>query len=343
MIKWGKEPFDLRLTVLRFLRCLPVLLAVTLAGTLLGGGFYYVKNIVLRPEKTWSAQATYYVEYADENWAVDGTYINYMTWNTWITSQEFTGFLQKYLENTMEGAALSEMLEASVPSDHRVPVIKVTSRDAAEAERVLEAVNQALVQDFPEGVVEVSAIRVTDVQPAKEDLLDVRPVRAFVLAAVLSAFFTVVIFLLRETLLENIWLPVTLSRRYGLKQPGILGTAMAQENLKYFFAGKKRVAVCPVSENMDPGGIVEELKQQNCWEEEQELTGLPCPALAPEAAEQLRRADGVLLVVPAGEKDAKQLEAVLDFLGQQDVVVTAAILWEPDMFLVKNYYRFQKQ
>ena len=70
---YGKEPFDLRLTALRFLKNLDKIIVVTLAGTLIFGGGYYVKNVLLRGEVYYSAQSTYKVEYSDPDWAQYGT------------------------------------------------------------------------------------------------------------------------------------------------------------------------------------------------------------------------------------------------------------------------------
>ena len=59
---YGKEPFDLRLTLLRVIRRLHLIIAVTLAGTLVFGGGYYVKNVLLRSEPVYSAESTCRIE-----------------------------------------------------------------------------------------------------------------------------------------------------------------------------------------------------------------------------------------------------------------------------------------
>lgn len=347
---WGKEPFDLRLTALRLIRNLPGILAVTVLCTVLFGGLYYVRNVEFRGQKTYSAKAEFFVEYANEDWGTAGTYINYMTWNTWITSDEFLGFVKKYLPDTFGGGQkLAEMLSAEVPSDLRVPVITVTSADPREAESVLEAVKSAMVQDFPGGVRDVDSIRVITTKGAQEDVPDVRPVRAFVLAALLGGFFATVLFLLKEIGEEKIWLPATLSRRYGLRQPGIQDTPLYRENLRFFLEGKKKIALCPAQEEIDPVEAAEYLKKtltEGTAEEKEEIPEflpLPCPTLTPEAAGQLRAADGVLLIIGAGKKDCRYLEMILDFLRQQEIPVTAALLWEQDGWLLKNYYRMEKR
>lgn len=48
-VSYGKEPFDLRLMLLCLGRNLWKILAVTVAGMVLFGGGYYVKNVLLQP------------------------------------------------------------------------------------------------------------------------------------------------------------------------------------------------------------------------------------------------------------------------------------------------------
>ena len=49
-VKLRKRALDLRLMCLRLCRNLWKILAVTVVGTLLFGGGYYVKNVVLQPD-----------------------------------------------------------------------------------------------------------------------------------------------------------------------------------------------------------------------------------------------------------------------------------------------------
>ena len=57
---------------------------------------------------------------------------------------------------------------------------------------------------------EITRIKVLDHGDLAEAVVpDVRPVRAVILAAVLSLFFVVVIFLLWELSRDSIWLPAT--------------------------------------------------------------------------------------------------------------------------------------
>ena len=95
---YEKELFDLRLTVLRLIAGLDKVLVFTLAGTLLFGGGYYVKNVLLRGEKQYGITSTYRVEYVvEEEKDVGVVYINEMSWNTYLHSQEFLDAVLEHL------------------------------------------------------------------------------------------------------------------------------------------------------------------------------------------------------------------------------------------------------
>lgn len=363
---YGKEPFDLRLTVLRLIFHIHWILVFTVLGTLLFGGGYYVKNVIFRPEPAYAATSTYKVDYANESWAQYGTYINETTWNTWVHTKEFLDNVQRHLqEGELPAAAassmaefsneeLSGMLSAKLASDLRVPSTVVTTADGELSVLIAGAVEQTMTEDFAQNVPnDISAIRVIDpAVAAKEVLWDVRPIRAFVLSGVLSCFFAVVIFLLKELGDDSIWLPATLYKRYGLKTLGTVHSRELKANIAYFCQGMERIAVCSVDENMNPAEVSQGLHraesrcaEHNNSEKKQEneygrWIPAPTPLLCPDTCSFLRQADGIVLVVQAGSHVGKRLEYVMEFLQQQDCEITAAILWNADEKLIRSYYCF---
>ena len=346
--EYGKEPFDLRLTVLRMFRRLGLILAVTLAGTLVFGGGYYVKNVLLQSEPTYRAVSTYRVEYeVAEEKDMSTVHINEMTWNTYVDTKLFLDEVRHYLSGTHSytDEELTEALSAVLASNLKVLSTVVITESPEKSLEIAGAVEAALVQEFPEQISEISSVSVMD--PAREAervYPDVRPLRAVILSALLSCFFAVVIVLLKELGDDSIWLPTTVRKRYGLKIVGTLCSPELLENISYLFREKKRIAVCPVQDSIDPAQVLEALRE-TCGEsgslwEEREWLPVPAPVLCPESCRTLRAADGILLVLAAGSHGGKQLEYTMEFLGQQDCEITCVILWNADELLLKAYYGF---
>ncbi len=355
---YGKELFDLRLTVFRLFRRLPLILGVTLAGTLLFGGGYFVKNVLLRGEKLYRVTSVYRVDYNVEDKDVNQVYINGATWNTYVHSQEFLDRVQSRLDQVrilmdsmtlyMDDETLAKYVECDLATDLRMPSVIVTAPNPRISECVARAVEAVMTEEFPELIREIDKIRVVDpAGEAREVIPDVRPVRALVLSGLLSFFFAVILLILKELNDDSIWLPAELGRRYGLKVLGTVESPELLENVKYLFEGKKTAALCTVQEDADPGRAAEALaeicRQSSKGEagETKDIQWIPVPSLAlcPESCRILRETEGVLIVVKAGRHSGRRLEYALDFLRQQDCQVTAALLWEADEKLIHWYYK----
>lgn len=345
---YGKEPFDLRLTVLRMLGQWKKIILWTLAGTLLLGGAYCVKNILFRGEKQYKAVSVYRVDYGVDDIDANLVMINDYTWNTYVHTEEFLKCVKDRLAGSEWAAlGLEELggcLQGDMESDWRVPSTIVVSGNADMSTAVAKAVEETMTLDFPEGISEIKSIRVLDhAGEAKEVLPDIRVGRAFILAAVLSLFLVMVVLLLKETGDDNIWLPATLAVRYGLQCVGTVNSVDLKENLRYLFSGKKQIAICPVQETCDPAEVLRKLESFAGDAEERKWCVIPSPLLCPEGAEKLREAEAILLVVKAGAHAGKQLEYALDFLARQECRVTAALLWDADEKLLRRYYGFTRR
>lgn len=339
---WGKEPFNLRLTLLRMLRRLPLILGLTVLGIALTWGSYYLKNVTFNPTKTYSASATFFVDYADENWYVNAKYFNDYTWNVWMKADEILDPVDRYLKEKGITASGNVSFDAQVPADLRVVIIRSTAEDPNLALERLRALEAALKIDFTEFVEAIGEIRVVDETEAALDVLDLRLGRAFILSLLVSASIAICYFLLSEFMRDAVWLPTSLTDRFGLKSLGIPGKKTYAENLKYFFAGKKNVAVCAAQEGVDLTEVISELEKTG---KEAGLTFFPVedPMQAEGSAKKLREADGILLVVKAGKRNGKYLELLLSFLAGQDCNVTAATIWKPDKWLLRLYYCLERE
>lgn len=328
---YGKEPFDLRLTVLRMLVQGKWILLVTLAGTLIFGGIYYGKN-VLGAETEYCAASTFHVDYAvEEEKDVGVVYINETTWNTYLTTDFF---LEGMMEKTgLTREELTGALQAKLASDLRVPSIEATCESPELCIQIAHAAEEVILEKFPGEIKEIEAVQVLD-SPKEATLVkrDVRPARAFLLSGILSCFGCIIFLLLKELGEDAVWLPATIERRYGKKAAGTLESRKLEENLQYFYEGKENIAVCTVQDTLDSAEICKELPAGKNW--------IPAPAvfLCPEGCRELRKADGILLAVRAGKHAGKQLEAALEFLAEQDCNVTAVVLCEADEWLLNCYY-----
>lgn len=345
---YSSEPFDLRLTVLRMIRCLGWVAALTLLGTLVFGGGYYVKNVLLGEGPRYEQTITCKIEYTDPPMQSGDYYINEMTWNTYVDSQAFWEMLTDPVHALPDqppevflGCPREDCLSAAVASDIHVPSVTVSCPVRETTERLSGAVQEVLTDGFVKSLPEVASLRVIDVSDVERVMPDVRPLRAVVLSAVLSCFFAVTALLLREIGADSIWLPATLRRRYGLKPLGTVNSAELAQNTCYLFKNAYKIAVCAADDGVDPQKVTESMKDilQKSGDKPRSFIAVGNPLKCPEAADALRQADGTLLAVTAGLHAGKPLERVLEYFAVQDVNVTAALLWNADEGLIRWYYR----
>lgn len=370
---YGAEPFDLRLTVLRLCRCSGWIVLFTLLGTIVFGGGYYVKNVLLGEPPKYEQTVTCKLEYTNPPVQSGDYYINEMTWNTYVDSEEFREMTAEVLRVADDVSAAgiydwwlteahaADALSAKVASDIHVPSFTVSCPDAGQTEVLSKAVQNVLTTTFAERIPEIAAVQVIDVSDTAPVYPDVRPLRAVILSAVLSCFFSVVFFLIREIGADSIWLPATLRRRYGLPVLGTMGSPELAQNADHLFqknGEKKKIVICSPDDAINLE-IVTRLLQAvlRGTAQTQDKNDTPGtdgavtarqyeyeyvtePLRNAESVQQLRQADAVLLVVPAGLHAGKPLEYMLEFLRTQDIKVTAALLWKADETLIRSYYFF---
>lgn len=355
-IYYGKEPFDLRLTILRMFRNLHIILGITLLGTLLFGGGYYIKNVVLYKDTVYETTSTYKISFSDTPTEPGDYYINEMTWNTYVQSGKFLNTVWAYLQENgayglmdeVESAEnLAAYVTAKLDSDIYIPSTVVTTSSEQWTLELAGAVERTMVTAFVEENEQLTHVEIIDpARNAQRVMPDVRPLRAFILSGILSCFFTVIVFLLKELTTGGIWLPAALHRRYGIPVVGTVNSKEAASNLQFLFSEKSKIAVCPADEHIDPVEVIGALKQILSCEatggEEidvaAEFHAMPAPLLCTGSVRELAQADGVLLVARAGKYAGKPLEYILEYLSTQKIEVTAVLLWEADEWLINTYY-----
>lgn len=346
---YGKEPFDLRLTILRMFRNLHIILGITLVGVLLLGGGYYVKNVVLYDDTTYRATSTYKISFENEPVATGDYYINEMTWNTYLHSGKFMDAVWEYLHQSgavefMEEAGSAEGLtayaEVKLESDIHVPFTIVTTPSEQWTFVLAKAIENTMTTSFVEGNEQLASVEVIDpVITVQRVMPYVRPVRAFVLSGIISVFFAVVWFMLKELTECGIWLPSALNRKYGIPVVGTINSVETAANVKFLFAPGSKIAVCPADERIDSVEVIDALKQLLSDSDAPiECYAMPAPLLCTESVCKLKEAEGVLLVVRAGKSAGKPMEYILEYLSTQKIEVTAILLWDADEWLINTYY-----
>ncbi|MBE5858147.1 MAG: hypothetical protein E7296_11370 [Lachnospiraceae bacterium] len=218
-IKYGKEPLDLRLCVLRMLRKWWILPTCILAGAALFAGIYYLTQIAFAPI-TFVTETEYYVEYKDAiTYEQQYTFYNQNTWESLSKTDLFVDTIKEKAASTGYELTTDEInaaLKTTLLTDVRIVHATVASTDDKECMKITNALPEAFAK-FGEAQREIDEIRqITSAEAADEKVLDNRTVPAAILGAVVAFFVTIFVMYIFAILDKSIYLPIELTRRFGI-------------------------------------------------------------------------------------------------------------------------------
>lgn len=346
---FADEPVDFKLLWLFFLRKIWIFVGAVFAGALLIGGGYFVKNVVLAPEKEYQTVGEVYVDYVWEDaYGISRSNLNEGEWKVLVKTDVFVDDILEQLAAqgiSVEKQFVRESVDASLASDSRIVKTTVIT-DTPELSAVIGSALQEALLHFGEDNSRIERIRVLT-KPVESRIVvhDIRTLQAAVLGAVLGGLLSLAAMFLCFVLDDSVYIPASFERRYQIP---MLGTAASKDlaaNLHYLLRGCGEAAVTAVEQDIPVEEIVGVLQEKSAEAGGEGKDGITlracgCTDTEPEAVEELRRADGVILAVASGRHDGKQIEKIIGFLKKQDVSVTCAFLWNADEKLIKRYYGF---
>lgn len=333
--RFAKEPFDLKLFVLRCIDNIKWIFFGALAGAICIGGIYYLTNVTFGGRIPYQITHKLDVAYAkDPDTGLEYSYYVAYTWNDWMKSDVF---LSEQLEGntlTMEAEEFQQYYEMTLPSDVRNPYLVITHPDKGTAEQ-LSAVLLAGLEAFAEKQKEIETITVIDTDGPMLQVRDIRTFRAVVLGAVIGTFFALFALAFQLILEESIFLPETFSARYGIPMVGYVDqegnySGETKVGIEYLFVKIERIGITAVEPELDL------TKGQALFEDDRAVC-LPSVLQIPQSVEYLREKEGNLLLVKAGNSNGKAIESVLYLCEIHNVKITAALLIDADRGLIGRY------
>lgn len=343
---YAKEPFDTKLFVLRFIKKIHYVLIGMFAGAILIGGGYYLKKVVFGGPVEYEITTTYYIEYnhCDPVTGQMFDYTNNVTWGLWVISDKFVDKTWQYaLEEgfqpqnyDMVKSDLKEYFTADLPTDLRIPTSTVTT-PFEEATIALNKALQKAFLDFASERTEMDSIEITNETPLQVADKDVRVGNAIILGALLGAFIAGLCITGMIIWEESPIIPECFTYRYGIPAVGYVnkknGECSSETliNLEHLFTNHSS-NICLVLGEKEWGAKNTE-KLNDKWG----LELVTVAELSSEKYEQFRKAEGILLLVPAEGSKGKEIQYILHELQIQGCMCKGALLGEADDKLIQCY------
>ena len=336
------ETMDYKLFWLRFVKKIWLIAVVTVMGALLVGVPYYLCNVVFGEGPSYEIVSEYYLDYAQDGSGATYEYFNYYTWSEIADTDEFLTILKEQLPKDVvwTDEELRAYTDATVESDTRYLITTVKTEQADKTIVVTRAMEKA-IEVFATNQKELNSAKVVSTtDEAEKTYPDVRPVRAFVLGAVLGLFVGIVGitgFIICDS---SVYLPNTMEKRYGVKALGCENFTESKNNICYITKTMKKVALIGVGglENAKADGTIAYIK--DTLNDMCELDVIKESVLSSDFDfEALRDCDGTIILVQAAAKNGKIIERSIEQIRRQDVTISGAFLFGENKKLLKQYYR----
>lgn len=352
--KYWQEGIDSKALLVCFLRKLPYLLLMGVAGAVLGSGLYLLITVLTSGGTIYQAETEYYIEFAEGR--IDAKdYYNDFTWNTVMATDWILGNTMEILGSGYDRNEIGNMITADILSDVRYLTITVRGADAELVDIVSEATKLSLesLVNRVEKIDEIDSIvqiKSNGVEQIKEPLFTWRAAFLGAVFGILTgAFGMVSVFTIggryytKEGLSRSLGIPVY-GLLYGMSgnkseadgmQEKVLGLAL--QHCMEKTCGKKLVLM-DVGES-GSAQRCKELLTSVCKEElaDVEISVQNSDIVSKDNYNEIRQTNGVILAIPFGKSCREAAKDKILQLENQDCKVLGAILVEVDRKWMRLY------
>ncbi|MBO4458009.1 MAG: hypothetical protein J5802_09835 [Butyrivibrio sp.] len=366
--KYTNETLNLRCFYLRLLGKLWILPVAAVVGALIGAGLYLLVTVTFGPGKMYECTSKLCLSYSYSTDSekliemLDNSY-NAYTWNNDILTTDVYVMnpVMEELQKTAPEITKEEVIastEIELPSDKRFMHVVVTNSDPDKVEKITSAMLTGLTafgENFdPKKGNPYESIWVIQTDPVKVISTDQRLGVATIVGAVAFIILTFFALMIFSGIDEAIFVPEDCENRYGLPVLGILfkddekneifRNELSASYEKYVAGADRTVFIS--TDSVDSASAsekdLESLKKVIGSEFESSLekvTALSVPGKVLENYRNIGTADGVILSVPYGKRNATMTEHLISQLQKHECPIFGIVFSRADLKFIKRYYR----
>ncbi len=350
LLPYRQEPLDTKLALLLLLRKWWVFLLTSVFGVLLVGGGYYLRYVVFAGPANYETTTDVRIEYVKSSDESPVTIFNQVTWGQLIQDNVFTDPICEAMEDDATGSIwkdyttglkltkedVNAWVTGTLLSDERIVTVTVKTPSA----ELTEEITAQLMKGFLNLVSEMPELRAASLigqsTAAKESFRDVRVLRACILGLVLFDLAAVLIVWLLIVSDDSVYVPVTFEKRYGIPMLGgghnpsfdALVKQLLGDEITVLFMGGTSVEELQKRINASGATVVDMITVGK--DRDKELCS------------RLREAKNLLLAVPSGAHNGKQIEEILSLCEKSGAEIKAAVLHPADEKLLNTYLGLNK-
>ena len=314
-LQYADAGMDMKKYMLCLLKKIPLVLAVTALGALLGVLVYTVVRTVPEAEREYRAFSKIKLYFAvDETGEVYQEYNGY-TWNDLMATDPILDLTMEGLASDYSREEVMAATEATILSDLRLLTVTITTHSADRTDMILRATKQAL-ETYGEQAEEF--VKIETIQTTESELVvaDSRTVQAVLVGLLIGLAVSLLIVNLYYVMDDRI---LAVSDVRKVTDLSFLGYLSAGE----FFQKDYENHIAYLKERL--GNV------QVCDLTQKE-------PLSAEKLKQLREAGGVVVTVPYGRMRCTYLSYVLEQFHAQDCKICGIAVRDADQKFLQRYY-----
>ena len=314
-----EQGIDLKRLVLVLGRKLWLLLAGILIGAVVGGLSYKMITAVTNGEPEYQASADYYITFNFDEFNYGADYYNAYTWDGILRDDPIVDYALTLLPEEITKEMIKAAVTGEMLGDYRILTVHVRCESKEKADLIAAAYKESL-WNFGQEIELLTSVELWSQEEAVLFEKNTKTANAAFLGALIMFLLTIFGLMLYYMLEDAVYVEKDGKQRFGLPVYGLLtkGNDELQkqilgDNLKYVFGDA----------------------EVETWNGEVMPDAEEC--------ERLRNAQNLLVNIPWGRNNGRQVERVLSQLQLQGCEVKGLFVTEAEDWFVKSYYAIERK
>ena len=309
-----EQGMDLKRLVLVLGKKLWLLLAAAVLGAVLGGLTYKIVTNITNGEPEYRASADYYISFFDDG----ADYYNAYTWDGILRDDPIVDYALTLLPDEITKDMVKAAVSGEMLGDYRILTVHVNAETKEKADMIAKAYEKSLWH-FGQEIELLDEVALWSQDAAVPFEKNTKTLNATFLGAFIALLLSAFVLLFYYVLEDAVYVERDAKERFRLPVYGLLTKnkdelqhQMFVNNMEYVFGND----IIPT------------------WSGEQ------IPSM--KDFEQLRTEERLLVDIPWGRNNCRQIERVLGQLQIQGIKVDGIVITEADDKFVKSYYAVER-
>ena len=328
-MKYMDEGIDCKKILLLYLKKIWIVVLAAVFGAVLGGGIYLLHHVAMSSNREYRAVSKLELYFAQDETGEAYQAYNGYTWNDLMSTDKILNATMSYLPDTYTEEEVIAATEADILSDIRILTITITTSNPDMTSEIMKATNRSLVE-LGEREKEFINIEVIEETEAKLVTADSRMLQAVLTGLVLVLILSLIAMTFAYVLDDRVYVPGDLKCVTELPFVGFDFTNKTEDDKN----SGEATLLKKLKEDMELN--LAYLMKENGVIDTLELNKKS--SVTEETCDKLRKADGVIIIIPYGKMDRTSLAYRIDQLTLQGCKIVGIAIGNADMRFMKWYY-----